>query len=115
MGVQDGGRRMAAVIRLRPEKAEEYERLHAAVWPEVLATIAACQIRDYTIFLRRPEMLLFAAWTYCGQDFAADMARMQADPATRRWWRLTDSCQEKLASAGPGEWWAPMLEVFHTD
>ena len=107
--------RMAAMIRLRPEMAEEYEALHAAVWPEVLATIAACNIRNYSIFLRRPEFLLFATWEYHGSDWAADTARMQADPDTQRWWRLTDPCQEALDSAAPGEWWGPMAEVFHTD
>lgn len=105
---------MASVIRLRPHREQDYIRLHAAVWPEVLATIAACNIRDYSIFLRRPELLLFATWVYVGADFAADMARMKADPATQRWWALTDPCQEKLASAGADEWWAPMDEVFHT-
>jgi L-rhamnose mutarotase len=107
--------RMATVIRLRPEKAREYEELHAAVWPAVLATITACSIRNYSIFLRRPEMLLFATWEYHGTDWAGDVARMQADPETRRWWALTDPCQEPLASHAEGEWWAPMVEVFHTD
>jgi len=106
--------RMATVIRLRPEKTQEYERLHQAVWPDVLARIAACDIRNYSIFLRRPEMLLFATWEYHGEDFAADMERMRADPATQRWWQLTDPCQEPLDSRAEGEWWAPMVEVFHT-
>lgn len=108
-------RRMGQVIRLRPQMAAEYERLHAAVWPAVLAQISACHIRNYTIFLRRPEMLLFATWEYHGDDFAADMARMKAHPATQRWWQLTDPCQEPLASCGDSEWWAPMDEVFHQD
>ncbi len=107
--------RMAAVIRLRPEQAAEYERLHAAVWPEVLATIRACHIRNYSIFLRRPEWLLFATWEYHGSDWAADAARMKADPATQRWWQLTDPCQDPLPTRAEGEWWAPMAEVFHTD
>ncbi|MDA8252117.1 MAG: L-rhamnose mutarotase [Rhodospirillales bacterium] len=107
--------RMAAVIRLRADKAREYEDLHAAVWPDVLATIAACHIRNYTIFLRRPELLLFATWDYHGADWAADVARMQADAATRRWWALTDPCQEPLPTRAAGEWWAAMDEVFHTD
>lgn len=106
--------RMAAVIRLRPEKAHAYEALHAAVWPAVLATIAACGIRNYSIFLRRPEMLLFATWEYDGADWAADVARMKADPETQRWWALTDPCQDPLPSRAEGEWWAPMAEVFHT-
>jgi L-rhamnose mutarotase len=107
--------RMASVIRLRPTKAAEYEALHRAVWPEVLATIAACGLRNYSIFLRRPELLLFATWEYHGQDFAADMARMQADPATQRWWALTAPCQQGFSSRRSGEWWAPMEEVFHVD
>lgn len=107
--------RMGMVIRLRPEKAAEYERLHASVWPAVLACIAACHIRNYTIFLRRPELLLFASLEYHGDDFAADMARMQADPATQRWWQLTDPCQEPLADRPENAWWAPMVEIFHAD
>lgn len=103
------------MIRLRPEKEAEYIRLHAAVWPTVLARIAACNIRNYSIFLRRPELLLFATFEYHGYDFAADAAKMAADPETQRWWQLTAPCQEKLQSCATGEWWVPMVEVFHVD
>ncbi len=71
--------RMGMCIRLKPETVAEYLRLHRAVWPEVLATISACQIRNYSIFLKQPENILFATWEYHGADFAADMARMAAD------------------------------------
>jgi L-rhamnose mutarotase len=50
--------RFGQVIGVKPEAIEEYERLHAQVWPEVLATIQACNIRNYTIF--RHELMLFA-------------------------------------------------------
>lgn len=108
-------RRMGRVIRLRPERAAEYKRLHAAVWPSVLARISACHIRNYTIFLREPENLLFATWEYHGTNFAADMEAMAADPDTQRWWALTDPCQDPLDSREAGEWWATMEEVFHHD
>ena len=52
--------RVGQVIGLKPGHVEEYERLHAAVWPEVLAMISACNIRNYSIF--RHDELLFA---YC--------------------------------------------------
>ena len=45
--------RMGMVLGLKPEKVAEYKRLHAAVWPEVLAMISACNIRNYSIFLKR--------------------------------------------------------------
>ncbi len=34
-------KRFGTVVGLRPEKIDEYKRLHAAVWPGVLAMIAA--------------------------------------------------------------------------
>ncbi len=106
---------MAMVTRLRAERVVEYETLHRAVWPAVVATIAACGIRNYSIFLRRPELLLFGTWEYHGADVAADMARMRADPATQAWWRLTDPCQEPVPTHDGDGRWAPMDEVFHTD
>jgi len=107
--------RMGMVIGLRPDKAEEYKRLHAAVWPEVLAMISACKIRNYTIFLREPENLLFAYWEYYGTSFTDDAARMAADPKTREWWAICGPCQKPLDSRKPGEWWAAMEPVFHHD
>ena len=41
------------VIRLQPDKVDEYVRLHSAVWPSVLARITDCNLRNYSIFLQR--------------------------------------------------------------
>lgn len=106
-------KRYGKLIRVRPEKLEEYKRLHAAVWPEVLQTIYDCNIRNYSIFYR--DGLLFSYFEYVGEDLAADMAKMAADPTTQQWWKLTDPCQEPIETRHPGEWWAELEEVFHTD
>jgi L-rhamnose mutarotase len=106
-------RRFGSVIRLRPEKQDEYLRLHAAVWPDVLRQIHASNIRNYSIFLR--DGWLFSYYEYVGDDHDADLAAMAADPRTREWWTLTDPCQEPVGTAAPGEQWSPMTEVFHTD
>ena len=105
--------RYGSVIKVRPEKEEEYRRLHAAPWPGVLAMIRECNIRNYSIYLK--DGYLFSYFEYLGTDFAADMARMAKDPTTREWWTHTDPCQEPLESRKPGEWWASMEEVFHSD
>ena len=104
--------RIGQVIKLRPEKREEYLRLHADVWPEVLRAIEAANIRNYSIFLLEPEMLMFGTYEYHGSDYEADMARMAANEAVRRWWKTTDACQERLPTANAEEWWTPMQEVF---
>ena len=108
-------KRMGMVIGLVPERIAEYKRLHAAVWPAVLERIAASGMRNYTIYLREPENLLFASWEYHGHDLAADMAAIAADPETQRWWTFTDPCQRPLDSRAAGEHWAAMEEVFHVD
>jgi L-rhamnose mutarotase len=111
-------KRYGSVIGLRPEKLEEYKKLHAAVWPDVLKMIKACHIRNYSIYLRQfadGQYYLFSYFEYTGNDFAADMAKMAADPATRRWWSVCKPCQQPLASRAPDEWWADMEEVFHQD
>ena len=111
-------KRYGMVLRLRDEKVDEYVRLHAAVWPEVLATIKRCNVRNYSIFMRRLDdgrHYLFSYFEYVGADFAADMARMAADAATRRWWAQCEPCQEPLETRVSGEWWAHMNAVFHHD
>ena len=110
-------KRYSSVIGLRAEKLEEYKRLHAAVWPDVLRMIVTCHIRNYSIYLRQinGQHYLFAYFEYTGKDFAADMAKMAADPTTQRWWSVCKPCQQPLADRAPDEWWSDMEEVFHQD
>lgn len=111
-------KRYGSVIGLRAEKLEEYKQLHAAAWPEVLKMIHQCHIRNYSIYLRRlddGQHYLFSYFEYVGPDFAADMAKMAADPTTQKWWALCKPCQQPLNNRAPDEWWADMEEVFHQD
>lgn len=52
---------------------------------------------------------------YHGTDYAADMAKMAADPVTQEWWAICMPCQAPLATRKDGEWWAEMPEIFHLD
>jgi L-rhamnose mutarotase len=106
-------RRVASVIRLRPEKEAAYRALHAHAWPGVLDALRAAHVTNYSIFLR--DGLLFSYLEYTGDDYNTDMARVAADETTRRWWQLTNPCQQPLDTTADGEWWAPAEEVFHLD
>jgi L-rhamnose mutarotase len=111
-------KRYGSIIGVRAEKLEEYKKLHAAVWPDVLRMIRRCNIRNYSIYLRKlPDgsHYLFSYFEYTGSDFAADMAIMAADPTTQKWWAVCKPCQEPLGDRAPDEWWAGMEEVFHVD
>jgi L-rhamnose mutarotase len=105
--------RYGAVLRLRPEAEEKYKEYHEAVWPEILDMIRQCNIRNYSIYLK--DGYLFSYFEYHGADFAADSAKMAADPKTQEWWAIMMPMQEPLETRREGEWWAAMEEVFHVD
>ena len=75
-------KRYGMVLGLQPGKIEEYKKLHAAVWPDVLKMIKQCHIQNYSIYLHQlddGQHCLFSYFEYTGADFAADMAKMAAD------------------------------------
>ena len=107
-------KRFGWVAKVRPEQYEAYKRLHADVWPDVLKTIRACHLRNYSIFHK--DGRLFTYVEYTGKDFEADMARMAADETTQKWWSVVvpmlEAVDPKAAAAGV---WADMEEIFHLD
>ena len=95
--------------RLKPEKIEEYEALHAAPWPEVLQTIHDCNLRNYSIF--REGEQVFAYFEYIGEDYEADMEKMAQNPATQRWWTHTKPCFQTYAVRPDSEFYADMKQI----
>lgn len=106
-------KRYGTMLRVAPGKLQEYLTLHAAVWPSVLKMIKECNLQNYSIYYK--DGWLFSYYEYVGNDYAADMAKMAADPETQSWWSLTEPCQEPLPTRKDGEWWAEMDEIFHLD
>ena len=66
MGINKFGQ----IGKLKEEKIEEYERLHADVWPDVLKKISECNIRNYSIF--RFQSYVFSYFEYIGSDYEED-------------------------------------------
>lgn len=106
-------RRISSLVGLVAESAQEYARLHSAVWPEVLGTLTGANVTNYSIF--RHGDLLFSYMEYRGSDFEADMARIAADPATKNWWAVVMPMQRTMRSSPDQDWWVPMEELFHLD
>jgi L-rhamnose mutarotase len=96
------------VIELLPEKEQQYRKLHADVWPEVVAAIGRANIQNYNIFIFEMggRKYLFSYMEYTGTDPARDFASIGDDPTTRdKWWPITDACQKRLPDTPKGEQW----------
>jgi L-rhamnose mutarotase len=106
-------KRLAQVIRVRPEAIDEYERIHRDVPSAVLDRLRTSHVTDYSIY--RYGTLLVAYLEYVGDDFEDDFAAIAGDPATQAWWRITNPMQEAVPERATGEWWHEIPEVFHLD
>lgn len=103
--------RYGQIIKIKPEKIEEYKKLHKKPFKGVCEMIKACGIQNYSIYLFGE--FLFAYFEYVGDDFQKDMQKMAEDKHTQEWWKVTDPCQISLGYAG--QKWLNMQEVFHLD
>jgi L-rhamnose mutarotase len=100
--------RTAFVLRVRPDKIEEYIRAHRDVWPEMLDALRAAGIRNYTIF-RDGDMM----YGYFEADdlAAAGHYLAQQDVSTRWQDAMAELLMERVPDGGP-----PALEeIFRLD
>lgn len=94
---------------LKPEKVEEYVRLHEKPWPELLQLIAECHIHNYSISLRGTE--LYTYYEYTGEDYDEDMQKMDTSPVMQRWWRYSKPC---FLHHENGIYYDDVQEIFYT-
>ena len=106
-------KRYGSIIKIKPDKLEEYKKLHKNIWLGVAKTITECNIKNYSIFYK--DGYLFSYFEYTGKDYDSDMKKMADNPVTQKWWDICKPMQEPLETRKEGEWWAEMEEVFHQD
>ena len=100
--------RSAFVLRVRPDKIDEYVEAHRNVWPEMLDALRDAGIRNYTIFRNGNEMFGY----FESDDLAAAGAYMAAQDVNARWQdAMAELLDERVPDAGP----PPLEEVFRLD
>lgn len=102
--------RVCFLLQVRPERLEEYQERHAAVWPEMLDALLASGYRNYSIFLR-PDGLL-VGYFEC-DDFAQADAAMQATDVNARWQAEMAEFMTLPEGARPDTGLLRLEEVFH--
>jgi len=102
--------RIAFKMRLYPGFADEYQRRHEALWPELNAMLKARGISDYSIFLDEETNALFAVFT---AEDPKLLDQLPDDPIMKRWWAYMRDIMETNADDSPVA--VPLKEVFYLD
>ena len=100
--------RTGFVLRVRPDRIEEYVDAHRRVWPEMLSALRESGIRNYTIF--RDGTTLFGYFE--ADDLAAAGSYLADQQIVARWQdAMAELLEERVRESGP-----PALEeIFRLD
>ena len=104
--------RICFLLKVRPDRVEEYKTRHAQVWPEMLDALRETGWRDYSLFLR-PDGLLVGYLQ--AEDFEKCIAAMKNHPINGRWQAEMSTFFEPMAGGAADDNMIPLEEVFHLD
>ena len=106
-----GIKRVGMVTQLRPDKLEEYQRLHADSNPGVRDLLTKYHMRNFSIYLQQIDgkWYEFGYYEYTGRDFEADMARLAKEPRNIEWLKVCDPMQIPIPGA---KGWTEMHRVY---
>jgi len=94
-----------------PASIAEYEALHRAVSPEILASIkdAGVEVMDIYRFGNRMFMVMEVDDTF---SFERKAAMDTANPKVQAWEQLVWKYQQAIPGSKPGEKWVLMEKIF---
>jgi len=104
--------RVGFILKVRPDRLEEYKVRHQHVWPDMLAALRETGWHNYSLFIR-PDGLLFGYLET--PDFQAALAGMAKQEVNARWQADMAPFFEHLEGERPDEGMIPLEEVFHLD
>jgi L-rhamnose mutarotase len=100
--------RTGFVLRVRPDRVEEYVAAHRHVWPEMLQALKRAGIGNYTIFRAGNHMFGY----FEAEDVVAAEAYLAGQDVSARWQdAMSDLLEERVPDQGPPR----LQEIFRLD
>ena len=100
--------RSAFVLRVRPEKFDDYVTAHSSVWPEMLDALRGAGIRNYTIFRAGNQVFGY----FETDELAATEQYLAQQEVCTRWQdHMAALLEERVPDAGPPQ----LEEIFRLE
>ena len=104
--------RVCFLLRVKPERLDEYRARHLTVWDPMLAALRESGWRNYSLFLRRDGLLV--GYLEC-EDFSAAQQAMEQTEINALWQADMDPFFELPAGERPDTAGERLEEIFHLD
>jgi L-rhamnose mutarotase len=105
-------RRHCFLLRVRPDRIDEYRRRHQRVWPEMLRALADTGWRNYSLFLHDDGLLVGYVEA---DDLQASLAAMARTDVNARWQAEMAPLFVGLDGGAPDEGLVLLDEIFHLE
>ena len=102
--------RVCFLLRVRPDRLDEYRARHRAVWPEMRDALREAGWRNYSLFLRADGLLVGYLET---EDFAAAQRGMEATEVNARRQAEMAEFFELPSGERPDTGFVRLQEIFH--
>jgi L-rhamnose mutarotase len=103
-------RKIALVMKLKPGFEAEYKRRHDELWPEMADMLRKAGVSDYSIFLDRETLSLFAVHRLEDENTLADLPGTET---VKKWWAYMADIMETNPDNSPKS--RPLEEVFYLE
>ncbi|HWQ15548.1 MAG TPA: L-rhamnose mutarotase [Roseiflexaceae bacterium] len=104
--------RVCFLLKVRPERLEEYKERHRAVWPEMLQALRETGWHNYSLFLRDDGLLVGYFET---PNLQAALDGMAAREVNARWQAEMAPFFEGLDGRRPDEGFLRLEQVFYLE
>jgi len=103
-------KRVAFKMKLKAGFEEEYKKRHDKIWPELKEELSRSGIYDYSIFLDKETLALFAVQKI--KDYN-EINELPSKEIMKKWWNYMKDIMEINPDNSPVT--ASIEEVFHMD
>lgn len=106
-------KRVGFLLKVKPDKIDEYKAHHERVWPEMLAALSRTGWHNYSLFMR-DDGLLFGYFE-TPESFDAARAGMAGEAINATWQEFMAPYFEGVGGTHADQMMQELVEVFHLD
>jgi L-rhamnose mutarotase len=106
-------KRVGFLLKVKPDKIEEYTAHHERVWPEMLDALRRTGWHNYSLFMR-PDGMLFGYFE-TPDSFQNALDGMAQEQINQKWQDFMAPYFEGLGGTHADQMMEELVEVFHLD